>query len=112
MSKTPKIPKNRSDRDMLANYKEQTTFENSVDEYEVVRPVPKTGKKEAANISFFTPELQEKVGKALLEIKVKLFNSGIVDYDIKVSQQDNQVILTAVPKTPKKESSKKDSITR
>ncbi len=112
MGKTLKIPKDRSDQDMLANYKEKTTFENSVDEQEDVRPMSKTGKKESVNTSFFSQELQEKVGKALLEIKVKLFHEGVIDYDIKVTRQDNQVILTAVPKTPKKDNSRKESISR
>ena len=50
--------------------------------------------------TFFTPmpELQEKVGKALLELKVELYKDGIVDFDVKVMRQGKEIILTAAPK--------------
>jgi hypothetical protein len=95
-----KIKKNLSDTDMFANWIEKPTFENSVLQEEVpVRPAVKPGKEQPKefNSSFFTPELQEQVGKALLEIKMKLYKQGIVDYKIKVTHNDNQVVLTAVP---------------
>jgi hypothetical protein len=96
-----KIKKNLSDTDMFANWIEKPTFENSVLPEEVpvrplVKPVGKEQPKEF-NSSFFTPELQEQVGKALLEIKMKLYKQGIVDYKIKVTHNDNQVVLTAIP---------------
>jgi len=97
-----KIPKNRSDSEMMAGYKEKTTFENAVfSESELqAKPIKKEAKADFAS-SFLTPELQEKVGKALLELKVDLFKEGIVDYNIKVSRDGKQVILTAVPAKPK-----------
>lgn len=93
-----KIPKNLSDKSMMGNYTEQITFENDIfAEEEVARPVKAEKKASVAYVSeFFTPELQEKVGKALLELKVELYKQGIVDFDIKVARQDKQVILTAV----------------
>lgn len=93
-----KIKKNLSDQDMLANYKEETTFENTLEEDE---PAPKkpAGRNAAQSTAsqFLTPELEEKIGKALLELKVKLFNIGTVDYDLKVSVEDNKIILTPAP---------------
>jgi hypothetical protein len=97
-----KIPKNRSDQEMLVNFKEKVTFENDHHDEEITKASPKTNKKEAATTSFFAPEIQEKVGKLLLEIKVKLYKEGIVDYDIKVARDGNQVTLTAVPKVDSK----------
>jgi len=85
---------------MMGNYTEQITFENDIfaEEKIATRPVKSEKKASAAYVSeFFTPELQEKVGKALLELKVELYKQGIVDFDIKVARQDKQVILTAVP---------------
>lgn len=95
-----KIPKNLSDKAMIGNFKENITFENDIFAEEAVTPRPiKSEKKEKAGYvsEFFTNELQEKVGKLLLELKVELFKEGIVDFDIKVARQGKQVILTAVP---------------
>lgn len=95
-----KIPKNLSDKSMFGDYQEQITFENDIfaDEIagsKIVKPV----KKEKVDYvsEFFTTELQEKVGKLLLEIKVELYKEGIVDFDVKVARQGKQVVLTAVP---------------
>lgn len=92
-----KIPKNLSDKSMIGKYAEQITFENDIFA-EDEKPVKTAKKVEVPYVSeFFTPQLQEKVGKALLDLKVELYKQGIVDFDIKVARQDKQVILTAVP---------------
>ena len=99
-----KIPKNLSDKSMIGNYKENITFENDIFIEESLAPRPRVlEKKDKAGYGsdFFTPELQEKVGKLLLELKVELYKEGIVDFDIKVARQDKQVILTAVPNKKK-----------
>ncbi|BBB91185.1 MAG TPA: hypothetical protein PKA28_11515 [Methylomusa anaerophila] len=100
-----KIKKNLSDDDMLAGWQEEGTFETDPQDETPVRKTAATVKKGTAQdytSAFFTPELQEAVGKALLELKVKLYNEGIVDFKLKVSSEGKQVILTAVPETPKK----------
>jgi len=99
-----KIPKNLSDKSMLGNYKEEITFENDFYPEEEVTAKPlKVAKKDKPSFGseFFTTELQEKIGKILLELKVELYKEGIVDFDIKVARQDKQVILTAVPSKKK-----------
>jgi hypothetical protein len=99
-----KIKKNLSDQDMFKGCKEELTFETAIQEEETARPKT-TGKKSptTANSEFLTPELQEKIGKALLELKVKLFNAGVVDYELKVTIEDNKIILTPKPvKKPQK----------
>jgi len=96
-----KIPKNLSDKSMVGNYSEQITFENDIfaEEKAVAKPLKAEKKASPAYVcEFFTPELQEKVGKALLELKVELYKQGVVDFDIKVARQDKQVILTAAPR--------------
>lgn len=100
-----KIPKNRHDSEMIGNLQEQTSFEHSSDGTSSP-PVAKPAKSEptkSAYADFFTPELQENVGKALLALKLNLYKEGIVDYTIKVSSEGNQVVLKAVPanKPPK-----------
>jgi hypothetical protein len=95
-----KIPKNLSDKSMLGSYAEQITFENDIfaEEKIATKQMKPEKKASAAYVSeFFTPQLQEKVGKALLELKVELYKQGIVDFDIKVARQERQVVLTAVP---------------
>ncbi len=98
------IKKNRSDAEMFLGHKEVMTFENSTIEETEVKQVKATPKKQADDFhsSFFTPELQDKVGKALLEIKMQLFKEGVVDFDIKVSREDTKVLLTAIPAKPPK----------
>jgi hypothetical protein len=98
-----KIPKNRQDSEMFAGLSEKESFENLSDGNDSV-PVAKAVKKEApkpAYAAFFTPELQEDLGKALLTLKLNLYKEGIVDYTIKVSCEANQVVLKAVPSIKK-----------
>lgn len=112
-----KIRKNLSDQDMLVGYKEELTFENTWLAEESVnkpkaRPVQKAGEKagEKEGISsFFTPELQEQVGKVLLELKLDLYKQGIIDYRLEVSRQGNSVVLTAVNAVGKKKDPEKST---
>jgi len=104
-----KIPKDLSDKSMVGNYTEQITFENDIFAEEKVAPRPVKAEKKVSTAyvsEFFTHELQEKVGKALLELKVELYKQGIVDFDIKVARLDKQVILTAVPSKMQKNNAK------
>lgn len=103
-----KIKKNLSDAEMLKGWQEQPTFETELQE-EPVRPPVKAARKDPAddiNSAYFTPEVKEAVGKALLELKLNMYKEGIVDYQIKVSCQGNQVMLTAVPPKIKAEQGK------
>ncbi len=95
-----KIKKNLSDSEMLKGWHEQVTFEHASEEEQPVLPVVKMAKKDPAediNSAFLTPEIRESVGKALLELKLNLYKEGIVDYQVKVSCQGNQIVMTAVP---------------
>ena len=98
MKKVP-VKKNLSDQDMLVGYVEEKTFETDVliEETPVkkIKPAPKNTTQDSKT-AFFSKELQEDVSKALLELKVKLYKEGIVDYDLKVSQKEHQVIITAI----------------
>lgn len=93
-----KIRKNLTDQDMLVNWHEQETFENRVqpDMTEVHQPIKKPTKTSLA-ADFLTPELTEKVGQALLDLKLKLYKEGIVDYKIKVSCEGKEILLIPVP---------------
>ena len=103
MKKT--IQRNLSDAEMFAGHQETITFENDIPEDTAtrqVRPAPQKAQTDF-HAAFFTAELQEKVGKALLEVKMQLFKEGVVDFDIKVARDGSKVVLTAVPAKPPKE---------
>lgn len=94
-----KIPKNRQDAEMVGSLAEEASFEHLSDGT-ASSPAARPAKKEApppAYAAFFTPELQENVGKALLTLKVNLYKQGIVDFTFKVSCEANQVVIKAVP---------------
>ena len=88
-----KIKKNLTDQEMMAGFPEKATFETAVLAAEPAAPKISKSKDEP----FFTKELQEDVNRALLELKVKLYQEGIVDYNLKVSQENRQVCITAAP---------------
>jgi hypothetical protein len=94
-----KIQKNRSDSEMLVNWHEESSFENAADgvnEAKQIRPAAATADEKGLQ-SFFTPELKEAIGKALLVLKVNLYKQGIVDFKFQTAVKENQIILTAVP---------------
>lgn len=101
-----KIRKNLSDEEMLANYREEITFENYVEDRMPETKLKSKGEQKEAADSFFTPQLQEQVNKALLELKIKLYKQGIVDYDLKVTCEENQVIIAPIPPKGSKKNSR------
>jgi hypothetical protein len=98
-----KIPKNLSDKVMVAGFKEEKNFEHmflaAEEEEPFVKPKPKGANKEKEDLStaFLTKELQEKIGKALLELKLELYKEGMIDYDIKIAREGKQIVLSTVP---------------
>lgn len=99
-----KIPKNLSDKSMFGDYQEEITFENDIFSEETAAPKPvKAGKKEKTSYvsEFFSNELQEKVGKLLLEVKLELYKEGIVDFEMKAERKGKEIILTPVARKKK-----------
>ena len=91
-----KIPKNLSDKDMFQNYKEEETLESvflsaeAADDRkrrEVRRPA------EDLSIAYLTPDIIEKLGKLLLELKMDLYKDGIKEYKIRVKRDKSRIIL-------------------
>lgn len=102
-----KIRKNLSDADMLQGWQEKVSFETDIYDEHVKQQASSHQEKEKQNgkdfhSSFLTPELEEKIGRALLELKLELYKQGVVDFNIKVSRSGEQVILSAVPRKEKK----------
>ena len=91
-----KIPKNLSDKDMMVNFKEELTFENMFSDEPEVKKVQKKD-KENLNTAFLSEELQEKIGKALLDLKLELYKEGMVVYKIKVVRENHKITLLPMP---------------
>lgn len=97
-----KIPKNLSDKLMFEGVQEKQTFETMFMEEETV-PVPRPKKeKESLEAGFLTKELAEKIGRALLEMKLDLYKEGMVEYTIKVAREGKTVVLSPQPVKKKK----------
>lgn len=101
-----KIPKNLSDQAMFAGVEEKESFETMLldDKQPQARPKSKAKEKEDLALSFLTPELQEKIGRCLLELKLELFKEGVVGYDIKVAREGKKIVLS--PAARKKKAAK------
>jgi len=94
-----KIKRNRSDAEMLKGFVEEETFEHA--DRSAAAP-PRGGKKQSqGGAGYLTEEAEAKLERALLELKVRMFREGILDYDFNVAGEGNRVILTAVPKKKK-----------
>ena len=98
-----KIKKNLSDSDMLGNSKEEITFEhvdrNSDDEQSVAKQ--SKGQSKGLDEGYMSRQAADHLNKALLEFKVSMFQKGILDYDFKISREENRIILAGVAKSKK-----------
>lgn len=94
-----KIRKNLSDREMFGATEENLTFENMGDEEETTSKIQKTAKKQdkVLDEGYLSRQAADHLNKALLEFKVSMFQKGILDYDFKISREENRIVLTAVP---------------
>ncbi len=95
-----KIRKNLSDREMLGATEEELTFETRGDEAESRQKAKKPPQKQAQGLDegYLSRQAADHLNKALLEFKVSMFQKGILDYDFKVSREENKIVLTAVLK--------------
>ena len=99
-----KIEKNRSIADMMRGSDETDTFETMVwedDDTPKPKVVKKEVRKETLEAGFFDVDLQEKVGKILLDIKMQYYKEGVVDYSLEVVKDGKNVVIKTAPKTGK-----------
>ena len=102
----PKIPKNLSDKDMFQDYVEEETLE---DKFIAAEKAADKKRREQAKVeppaelarAGFTPELTDKLGRALLELRMALATEGIRDYSFKIRREGRSILLTAVDKGKK-----------
>lgn len=98
-----KIPKGLTDAQMTAGMEEELTFENGAYQDEKTKKKKVQSKKKDDNmlLDFITPTLAEKLGRQLLELKLALYQEGIVDYRFRVERQGHAIVMTAVETKPK-----------
>jgi len=93
-----KIPKNLTDKDMFKGFKEEKSLEDlflEADEKEAkVKQQKKAAAHEVIEIAYLTPDIVDKLGKMLLELKLSLFKEGIVDYTMSIRREGNNIILS------------------
>lgn len=93
-----KIPKGLTDKDMMQNYVEEVSLEDKFIEAEKIADKKR---REQAGIeppaklgqAGFTPQLTEKLGKALLQLKMELYREGIKNFSYKIKRDGENIIL-------------------
>lgn len=96
-----KIPKGLTDAQMTAGMEEELTFENGAYQDEKTKKIQPKKKNENMVLDFITPALAEKLGNQLLELKLALYQEGVVDYRFRVERQGHAIVMTAVETKPK-----------
>ena len=84
-----KIPKNRSDKDMMQGFEEERQAEERARASAVQEPPA-----DLARAGLSSAQADE-LGRALLELKLTLAQEGVQHYQLKIQRKDRQVIITA-----------------
>ena len=105
MSRMPKIPKNRSDKEMFVGYVEDDTLESRFKkaEKEAVQKKEAERKKQIEDPETpadllrggFSKELTNALGKELMALKLELASEGVRKYSFKISREGGKIILEA-----------------
>mgnify|MGYP003595618309 CR=1 FL=1 len=102
-----KIPRNLSDKDMLHDYKEEQTLESvfldaEAKEDKKRRRNASVQPKENLQLAYLTPDIVDRLGKLLLELKLDLYQQGITDYTMKVKRAGRDIVLSPEERAPGK----------
>lgn len=89
-----KIPKNLTDKDMTAHYKEDPTLEDVFLQKSADKEASSKSNASDLQIAYLTPELVSELGKLLLTLKLDLYKEGIVDYKMQIKRVDSSIVLT------------------
>ena len=91
-----KIPKNLSDKDMFQYYIVDESLESVFLSAEAAADRKRRAARRPAedlSIAYLTPDIIEKLGKLLLELKMDLYKDGIKDYKIRVKREKSRIVL-------------------
>ena len=92
-----KIPKNLSDKDMLKNYQEEPTIEETFQQADQVVQDPRQGRTKAKReweALGLSTEIGDALEHMLFEMKVELYREGVVDYRLTVRRDGKNIILS------------------
>ncbi len=81
---------------MFQDYKEEETLESVFLSAETAADRKRQAARRPAedlNLASLTPDIVEKLGRLLLELKLDLYKDGIKDYRIRVRREKSQIIL-------------------
>ena len=95
-----KIPKNRSDKDMMQGFEEEETLS------EVLLRKERQAEERARQAAAHEPPADlaraglssaqaDELGRALMELKLTLAQEGVQHYRLKIQRRGRQVIITA-----------------
>ena len=95
-----KIPKNRSDKDMMQGFEEEETLAEVLLKKE--RQAEERARAQAAHEppadlarAGLSSAQVDELGRALMELKLSLAQEGVQHYQLKIQRKDRQVIITA-----------------
>lgn len=95
-----KIPKNRSDKDMMQGFEEEETLAEVLLKKE--RQEEECARAQAAQEppadlarAGLSSAQADELGRALMELKLALAQEGVQQYRLKIRRKDRQVIITA-----------------
>jgi hypothetical protein len=94
-----KIPKNRSDKDMMQGFEEETLAEVLLRKERQAEERARASAVQEPPADLARAGLSsaqaDELGRALLELKLTLAQEGVQHYQLKIQRKDRQVIITA-----------------
>lgn len=99
--KAGKIPRGLTDKDMFRDYVEEESLEQKLvaaEKKEERRRKEKEEKEPPADLvrAGFTPDIVDRLGKELLQLKMELFREDIKKYTIQIKREGKKIVLTPV----------------
>lgn len=95
-----KIPKNRSDKDMMQGFEEEETLAEVLlkrerqEEERARLQAAQEPPAELARAGLSSAQVDE-LGRALMELKLSLAQEGVQHYRLKIQRKGRQVVITA-----------------
>ena len=95
-----KIPKNRSDKDMMQGFEEEETLAEVLlkkERQEEERARLQASQEPPADLARagLSSAQADELGRALMELKLSLAQEGVQHYRLKIQRKGRQVIITA-----------------
>ena len=99
--KAAKIPRDLTDKDMFRDYVEQETLEEkfvAAEKKEEKRRKEEERPEPPANLARagLTPEIMDRLGRELLQLKMELFREDIKEYTMQIKREGKKIVLTPV----------------